>query len=300
MSTSSHNGFYELYRDFLQQSSGFWARAATVPKPPDPSEIWQQFYTMWTEFWTKSVTQSPDTFQAAQQLWMEQLDTASKGLENIMGTEAYGSAVSRFFQEQLAWQDKIAKTANPQIDGALRAFNLPSRSQMNRLFERMVGMEERLDDLETESRQIGRSLRTHMDAVDEIKQHITTLTTQLTGMNQRLEDIHTRSDSTNQRLEEVYTQTEGMNQHLEDIHTRSDSTNQRLEEVYTQTEDTNQRLEDISTRVESLAQQIVALASQPEPLPEPPHSPQPSEAEASPKPQSRPRPRSRRKSTPDS
>jgi len=165
MSTqSSNDGFFELWRDFLQQSNGFWAQAATVPKPPDPSDAWKQFFGMWTDFWMKAMTQSPDTFQNAQKLWMEQLDTTSKGLENVMGTEAYGSMVSKFFQEQLAWQDKTAKAANPQIDGALRAMNLPSRSQIDRLFERVVGIEERLDDLESDSRQIRRSLKRVTDA----------------------------------------------------------------------------------------------------------------------------------------
>lgn len=160
MSTpSTPDNFFEMWRNFLQQSSGFWSRAATVPKPPDPSEAWQQFFGMWTDFWTKAMTQSPETFQEAQKLWMEQLDTTSKGLENVMGTEAYGAMVSKFFQEQLAWQDKAAKATNPQIDAALRAINLPSRSQIDRLFERLVGIEERLDDLETDARQIRRTLR---------------------------------------------------------------------------------------------------------------------------------------------
>ena len=161
----TNDGFFELWRDFLQQSNGFWAQAATVPKPPDPAEAWRQFFGMWTDFWMKAMTQSPETFQDAQKLWMEQLDTTSKGLENVMGTEAYGAMVSKFFQEQLAWQDKTAKAANPQIDGALRAMNLPSRSQIDRLFERVVGIEERLDDLETDSRQIRRTLRKMTDTV---------------------------------------------------------------------------------------------------------------------------------------
>jgi hypothetical protein len=77
---STNDHFFDLWRDFLQQSSGFWAQAATVPKPPDPSEAWQQFFGMWTDFWMKAMTQSPDTFQDAQKLWMEQLDPTSMGL----------------------------------------------------------------------------------------------------------------------------------------------------------------------------------------------------------------------------
>lgn len=166
MSTpESTDSFFALWQDFIQQSNGFWAQAATVPKPPDPSEAWKQFFGMWTHFWTKAMTQSPDTFQEAQKLWMEQLDTTSKGLENVMGTDAYGSMMSKFFQEQLAWQDKTAKAANPQIDGALRAMNLPSRNQIDRLFERLIGIEERLDDMELDSRQIRRSMKNVADPV---------------------------------------------------------------------------------------------------------------------------------------
>ena len=162
---SSTGSFLELWQDFIQQSNGFWSKAATVPTPPDPSEAWKQFFGMWTQFWTQAMTQSPETFQSAQKLWMEQLDTTSKGLENVMGTDAYGSMLSKFFQEQLAWQDKTAKAANPQIDGALRAMNLPSRHQIDRLFERLIGIEERLDSLELDSREIRRGMHNRVEPV---------------------------------------------------------------------------------------------------------------------------------------
>ena len=162
---TSNEVFFDLWRDFLQQSNGFWARAATVPKPPEPSETWQQFFGIWTDFWAKAFTQSPDTFQNAHKLWMEHLETTAKGLENVMGTEAYGTGMSKLFQEQLTWQEKLSKTANPQIDAVLRAMNLPSRGQMDRLFERVVGIEERLDDLEIEVRQLRRLLRHLSDPV---------------------------------------------------------------------------------------------------------------------------------------
>ncbi len=159
----SNDAFMDLWREFLQQSSGFWSQAAATPKPPEPTDIWKQFLGMWTDFWTQAFSQSPGTFQNAQKLWMEQLDATSAGFENVMGTEAYGTMLSKFFQEQLAWQEKATQAANPQIDGALRSLNLPSRQQIDRLFERIVGIEERLDDLETHTRQIRRHLRNAKD-----------------------------------------------------------------------------------------------------------------------------------------
>jgi hypothetical protein len=119
----------------------------------------RQFFTMWTEFWNKALTLSPETFQASQKLWMEQLDTLGQSFANVMGTDAFAAMQSKFFEQNLTWQDKASKMVNPQIDAGLRALNLPSRGQIDRLFERIVGVEERLDDIESDLRQIVRRLR---------------------------------------------------------------------------------------------------------------------------------------------
>ena len=161
---ASPNNFLEFWQDFLRQSSSFWSQAATAPQPPDPSQAWQQFVTMWTEFWTKAFTLSPDTIQTSQKLWMEQLETISQGFTKVMGTDIFATMQGKFFEQQLRWQDYLTKTMQPQTDAALRALNLPSRNQMDRLFERIVNIEERLDDLETDTRIIRRALRHGNDA----------------------------------------------------------------------------------------------------------------------------------------
>jgi hypothetical protein len=143
---ASAAGVFEFWKDFLQQSSTFWSQAASVPQPPDPSQ-------------TKAFTLSPDTAQASQKLWMEQLEALAQGFSNVMGTEAFSAMQSKFFEQNLAWQDKAAKTMHPQIEAALQALNLPSRNQIDRLMERVIGIEERLDDLEADTRQILRQLR---------------------------------------------------------------------------------------------------------------------------------------------
>lgn len=152
---------FDVWKDFLQKSSTFWSQAAAVPQPPDPAQLWQQFLGMWSDFWSKTFTQTtpPDMFQTAQKLWSEQLETLAQGFANVMGTDAFATMQSKAFEQSLAWQEKMAKAANPQIDMALRALNLPSREQIDRLFERVIGIEERLDDLEDNTRQILRRLR---------------------------------------------------------------------------------------------------------------------------------------------
>ena len=156
------SGLFDSWKDFIEKSSTFWSQAAAVPQPPDPAQLWRQFLSMWSDFWSKAFTAqtgSPDMFQTAQKMWSEQLETLAHGFANVMGTDAFSNMQSKFFEQTLAWQDKTAKAANPQIDMALRALNLPSREQIDRLFERIIGIEERLDDLEDNTRQILRRLR---------------------------------------------------------------------------------------------------------------------------------------------
>ena len=161
---ASPNNFTEFWQDFLRQSSAFWSQATTAPPPPDPSHAWQQFVTMWTACWTKAFTLSPDTIQTSQKLWMDQLETISQGFAKVMGTDTFAAMQGQFFEQQLSWQDHLTKTIQPQTDAALRALNLPSRNQMDRLFERIVNIEERLDDVETDTRLIRRALRHGNDA----------------------------------------------------------------------------------------------------------------------------------------
>ena len=155
-------GLFDSWKDFIEKSSAFWSQAAAVPQPPDPAQLWQQFLSMWSDFWSKAFTTqttSPDMFQTAQKLWSEQLEKLAQGFANVMGTDAFANMQSKFFEQTLGWQDKAAKAANPQIDMALRTLNLPSREQIDRLFERIIGIEERLDDIENDTRQILRRLR---------------------------------------------------------------------------------------------------------------------------------------------
>jgi hypothetical protein len=155
------NAPFEFWQDFIRKSSDFWSQAAAVPQPPDPAQMWRQFLNMWSDFWIKTFAQtpSPDMFQRAQKLWSEQLETLAQGFANVMGTEAFSSMQSKFFEQSLAWQEKMAHAANPQIDSALRALNLPSREQIDRLFERVINIEDRLDDVEDNTRQILRRMR---------------------------------------------------------------------------------------------------------------------------------------------
>ena len=131
----------------------------------DPYQVWQQvlkqYFDSWSEFWTKNLSgaASPDVFKEAQRKWMEQLETLANSFSEAMSTEAYSSMLGKTIEQGLTLQDKFYQAVNPQTDAALKAFNLLSRSQMDRLFERVIGIEERLEELEEENRQLLEQLK---------------------------------------------------------------------------------------------------------------------------------------------
>ena len=102
----------------------------------------------------------PETLLNAQKQWSEQLEAMAKMFAEVMGTDAFASMLGKYMEQTLIWQQRMAKQAEPQLDTMLRAFNMPSRSQIDRMFERVIGMEERIDDLEDENRKLRVQLET--------------------------------------------------------------------------------------------------------------------------------------------
>ena len=96
----------------------------------------------------------PEAFQNAQKQWSEQLEAMAKTFADIMGTEAFANVLGRYMEQSLVWQVRAANAAEPQLDAMLKSYNLPSRSQIDRLFEHVIGLEDRIDDLEDENRKL--------------------------------------------------------------------------------------------------------------------------------------------------
>lgn len=148
--------FFDTWTEMSQHNSTFWWQAATALPPPDTAQQWQQWFTPWMDFWgkTSAAVPSPDVFQAAQKQWAEQLEALAQTLARVMGTEDFAAMQSKCIAQQLAWQDNLVQALHPHIDMVLRLYNLPSREQMERLFERLISLETRFDDVETELRQL--------------------------------------------------------------------------------------------------------------------------------------------------
>ncbi len=165
---------FELWQEMFKKSTEAWSQPAgpaagfaplsgfgpfqgTNPFPSqDPQQMWQQFFNSWSEFWTKNQANSagPDVFKDAQKQWTEQLESMARTFAETMGSEAFSSMLGKSLEQSLTMEQRYSKEMKPHLDDALQAFNLPSRSQIDRLFERVIGLEEHLDDLEENTRKI--------------------------------------------------------------------------------------------------------------------------------------------------
>ena len=126
-------------------------------------KMWQQFYNSWAEQAQQAMasgTPGPEAFANAQKQWSEQLEAMARTFAEVMGTESFANMMGRYMEQSLVWQQRMANAMGPQQDDMLKTLNMPSRGQIDRLFERVIGLEDRIDDLEDENRK----LRTQVEA----------------------------------------------------------------------------------------------------------------------------------------
>ena len=144
---------------------GFGPASAAGPfgqfTPPfstgDLQQMWQQFFNMWAEQAQKTMASGgagPEVILNAQKQWSDQLEAMAKTFAEAMGTENFANIIGRYMEQTLVAQQRAANSSEPQMDSLLRSFNMPSRSQIDRMFERVIGLEDRIDDLEDENRKL--------------------------------------------------------------------------------------------------------------------------------------------------
>lgn len=147
----------------FNNAPGFGSPGQMPPFVPlnDLQQVWDQFFNTWTEQTRQAMAASAPGAEVvinAQKLWSEQLEAMAKVFAEVMGSEQFANLLGRYMEQSLVWQERMANASEPQMDSMLRAYHLPSRGQIDRLFERVIGLEDRIDDLEDENRKLRRQV----------------------------------------------------------------------------------------------------------------------------------------------
>lgn len=130
-----------------------------------PYQLWQQllqeYLNSWTEFMAKNAGKAPssDVFRQTERRWLNQLDSIGKELAASMSTEEFSRTLGTNLEQSLVAQEKFQRASEDQVNAFLHFFHLPSRSQIDRLFQRVIAIEERLDDAEDTNRALLKQLK---------------------------------------------------------------------------------------------------------------------------------------------
>src|SRR5437867_11124842 len=76
------------------------------------------------------------------------IDARSKILDKEMGTEHFAKLMGQTLDQMLVTAAPAKKVDDQQIEQALQALNLPSRSQLTGIAKQLVELEDRIDRLE--------------------------------------------------------------------------------------------------------------------------------------------------------
>jgi Poly(R)-hydroxyalkanoic acid synthase subunit (PHA_synth_III_E) len=148
---------FEQWRKQFEEGAQAWSRLITqasgaAPSPtPDPTAFWRPVLDQGVQTWAKLFAQTPATPDLLTQ-WKQFLDqwieAWSKVLGQAMGTEQFARMMGQSLDQMLVTAAPAKKVVDQQIEQALQALNLPSRSQLIGIAKQLVELEDRIDRLE--------------------------------------------------------------------------------------------------------------------------------------------------------
>ena len=151
------NQLFDLWKRQLEESTQAWSRlvvgqtAAGPAPPPDPAAFWRPVLDQGVQTWATLFAQTPATPELLTQ-WKQFLDqwieSWSKVLGQAMGTEQFAKLMGQSLDQLLVAQAPAKKFADQQIEQALQALNLPSRTQLTAVAKQIVELEDRIERLE--------------------------------------------------------------------------------------------------------------------------------------------------------
>ena len=152
--SATPNQVFDAWRRQFEEAAQTWSKMLTQAAPPpptDPTAFWRPVLNQGLETWAKLFAQTPVTPDLMTQ-WKQFLDqwieAWSKALGQAMSSEAYAQTMGKYLDQWLVAQAPMKRAAEQQIDQALTALNLASRSQLTGVARQIVELDERVERLE--------------------------------------------------------------------------------------------------------------------------------------------------------
>src|SRR5437899_4827703 len=155
MADVTPNQLFEMWRKQVEESTQACTRLlsqrAPAMAPQDPTAFWRPVLDQGVQTWAKLFAQTPATPDLLTQ-WKQFLDqwieAWSKVLGQAMGTEQFAKLMGQSLDQMLVSAAPAKKAMDQQIEQALQALNLPSRTQLTAVAKQLVELEDRIDRLE--------------------------------------------------------------------------------------------------------------------------------------------------------
>ena len=149
------NQLFEQWRKQVEEGAQAWTRllnqSAAPAATPDPMAFWRPVLDQGVQTWAKLFAQTPATPELLTQ-WKQFLDqwieAWSRVLGQAMGTDQFARLMGQSLDQVLVASAPAKKVVDQQIEQALQALNLPSRSQLTGVAKQIVELEERIERLE--------------------------------------------------------------------------------------------------------------------------------------------------------
>src|SRR5437899_4041774 len=149
------NQLFEQWRKQFEEGAQAWTRLLSQAPPttatPDPAAFWRPVLDQGVQTWAKLFAQTPATPELVTQ-WKQFLDqwieAWSRVLGQAMGTEQFAKLMGQSLDQILVAAAPAKKAMDQQIEQALQALNLPSRTQLTAIAKQLVELEDRIDRLE--------------------------------------------------------------------------------------------------------------------------------------------------------
>ena len=151
MAENPSQQLFDLWKKQAEEGGQAWLKMLGQGQSVDPQSFWRPFMDQGMAAWSKVMTQgtaSPDLMTQWKQFIDQWIAAWAKVLEQAMSTETFAKAMGKQLEGFLSAATPAKKAAEQQVEAALSALGVPSRSQVVGLAGQIVQLEEKVDGLE--------------------------------------------------------------------------------------------------------------------------------------------------------